>query len=101
MIEALDPDAHDDTGDTCRYFANKVIAKLREIDAPWKSVETGWLIERADSLTNKTMYWAGISGHWNWTAREAIWFSRQEDASKVAENIMPYEDVRIVEHVWN
>ena len=49
MIEALDPDARDDTGDTCRYFANKVIAKLREIDAPWKSVETGWLIERADN----------------------------------------------------
>lgn len=70
------------------------------------AIETGWLIERADSPPSAPLYWCGIRPPLDdrdcaWTADhgEAIRFARQIDARRASTRLL-LGPTRICEHAW-
>lgn len=72
------------------------------------SVETGWVVELAESEPSKPLYWRGsniesrplgdsnIYNQWSHDHMQAVRFARKEDAEK----LKFLNEVRICEHQW-
>jgi hypothetical protein len=72
---------------------------LAEEDEP--IVETGWVLERADSDPSRPLYYAPEGGHgemWSHDHNDALRFAREIDASRQAYALGI--QVRVCEHEW-
>ncbi len=61
-------------------------------------METGWVIERAESSQHQPLYWTGPQG-WSADPLEAIRFARELDAERVASQLPAA--TRVIEHMWS
>jgi hypothetical protein len=61
--------------------------------------ETGWVIERGDSQPSTPTYWAGPD-RWSQDHMDAVRFTRQIDAARVASRETWLAPHRVCEHVW-
>lgn len=64
-------------------------------------LEVGWLIERYDA-DSRPLWWCGLSGLgslWSHDANDAVRFSREVDARRVA-STLPAPSGTATEHMW-
>jgi hypothetical protein len=69
--------------------------------------EYGWVIEAGWTAAPAIEYWCGVESlaegithQWLKESYRAVRFAREEDAGKVARNLVDPESYRIVEHAW-
>lgn len=77
----------------------KRIAELEEGDEAEQLRETGWVIERGNSQPSTPTYWAGPD-RWSQDHMDAVRFTRQIDAARVASRETWLAPHRVCEHVW-
>lgn len=82
---------------------NRAIMQPGRVVLPAGSVETGWVLERADSPTSAPLYYApargGHGGQWTNDHRRALRLSRRGDAVALADALGI--ECRVAEHQWS
>lgn len=83
---------------------NRAILKPERVSIPDEDepiVETGWVLERADSDPAAPLYYAPWQGgeQWSKDPKQALRLVREEDASRLAVSIGV--QTRVCEHVWS
>ena len=75
--------------------------EIAELDRP--IVETGWVIERADSPVSAPLYYAPRQAGEQWSAdpQQALRFAREEDVLNFVRTLPEPLTVRIAEHQWS
>lgn len=82
-----------------------IASQARRIEELEKGVEagqlreTGWVIERGNSQPSAPTYWAGPD-RWSQDHMDAVRFSRQIDAARVASRETWLAPHQVCEHVW-